>query len=378
MLRTFRYPLRLNRANQAVLTSWLESCRQLYNGALEHRIGAWQKARVSITYAMQTAELTALRAEDDEYAAIPVRVSRSALRRLDRAFQAFFRRVKAGDKPGFPRFRAYGRYDSFSIGRVAPCEDRVRIPKLGPLRFHLYRPLRGTVRDTQLRRSCGRWFVCFSCDLGPAPEKRPPRRIVGIDVGLTHFAVTSDGEVIDNPRWYRQAELLLARRQRALAPKRRGSASREKARLLVGRAHLKIHNQRLDHARKLACSLYARYDAVVFEKLNIAGMIRGRNLGKSIADAGWRMLASALKCKAEDAGAWAIEVDPRGTSSRCSSCGTDVPKTLSDRVHSCHACGLEIDRDLNAARNILAFPPGRGGLGAELFAALAKTDLTDG
>jgi putative transposase len=376
MLRTFRYPLRVNRTNEAVLRAWLESCRQLYNGALEHRIGAWKKARVSVNYVMQTAELTEIRAEDSGYRAIPVIVSRSALRRLERSFQAFFRRVRAGDKPGFPRFRAYGRYDSLSIGCAAPRGDRVRIPKLGPVRFHLYRPLQGTVLETQLRRSCGRWFVCFSCDLGPAPDKRPPAKVVGIDVGLTHFAVTSDGEVIDNPRWFRRAEASLAERQRVLERKQRRSRSRERAKLQVGKAHLKVKNQRLDHARKLAVSLFTRYDVVKFEKLNIAGMVQGQNLGKSISDAGWRVFTQALKCKAEEAGTWALEVDPRGTSIRCSQCGTDVPKTLADRVHSCSTCGLEIDRDLNAARNILNSPPGQGGL--EPFGVLAKTYLASG
>jgi IS605 OrfB family transposase len=201
-------------------------------------------------------------------------------------------------------------------------------------------------------------------------------QVVGIDVGLTHFAVTSDGEVIDNPRWFRRAEASLAERQRVLERKQRRSRSRERAKLQVGKAHLKVKNQRLDHARKLAVSLFTRYDVVKFEKLNIAGMVQGQNLGKSISDAGWRVFTQALKCKAEEAGTWALEVDPRGTSIRCSQCGTDVPKTLADRVHSCSTCGLEIDRDLNAARNILNSPPGQGGL--EPFGVLAKTYLASG
>src|ERR1700680_891481 len=162
MLRTYRYPLFVNRTKEHILLAWLEHCCELYNAALEHRIGAWQTSRVSISYHDQTTELTELRAAHADCAAIPVEVSRSALRRLDRAFRAFFRRIKLGEKPGFPRFRARARYETFSVGRVAPVGDRVRIPKLGPLRFHLYRPLLGTVRETQIRRSCGRWWVCFS------------------------------------------------------------------------------------------------------------------------------------------------------------------------------------------------------------------------
>src|SRR5579859_1158644 len=326
MIRTFRYPLHVNCRNDRVLRSWLELCRSLYNGALEHREEAWKRARHSVSYQDQTAELTEIRAQDPEWEAIPVVVSRSALRRLDRSFKAFFRRVKLGDKPGFPRFQGRRRYCSFSIGRALPQGDRVRIPKLGLLRFHRYRPLKGDVLETQIRRHYGRWYVCFACDLGPEPEKRPAIRRVGIDLGLTHFAVTSDGQYISNPRWYRRGEARLARRQRAMARSQKGSRTHWRRRFLVARAHQHIQNQRLDHARKLACSLFGSYDVVSVEALNIGGMVQGWGLGKSIADAGWRIFLSALRHKAAEAGAWVVEVDPRGTSVRCSACGVEVPK----------------------------------------------------
>lgn len=359
MLRTHRYPLCPNRHQETVLLGWLEFCRQLYNAGLEHRIGAWKQARVSISYNAQTAELTALRAEDAEVADIPVEVARSALRRLDRAFAAFFRRYKSGEgKPGFPRFRGRQWYDSFGLG-LARCEgDRVLIPKLGPVRFHLYRPLQGAIQDVTIRRKNGRWFVCFSSDLGPAPEKVPVARAVGIDLGLTSFAVLSDGTEVGNPRFFRRAEAVLAARQRRLQAKKRGSKSRERAKVLAGKAHEHVRNQRLDFCRKLAVDLLSRYDLVAYEDLQIRNMVRHPGLAKSISDASWGVFLHCLASKAESAAKWAVPVDPRGTSQRCSCCGAAVKKSLSERQHRCE-CGLQLSRDENAARNVLRLAAGR-------------------
>jgi putative transposase len=357
MNRTYRYPLHPTRQQEAVLSGWLEWCRQLYNAGLEHRVGAWKTAHVSVGLYDQYTELTDLRADDEEAKAVPSDIARSSLRRLDRAFQAFFRRCKSGEKPGFPRFRGRQWFDSFGIGR-ARCEgNRVLVPKLGAVRFHLYRPLTGKVRDVTLRRKNGRWFVCFTCDLGPAPEQVPAAHTVGIDLGLTNFAVLSDGSEIGNPRFFHAGESQLATRQRRLQLKKRGSKSRERAKLLVGKAHEHVRNQRLDFARKLAADLFRRYDLVAHEDLQIRNMIRSP-LGKSISDASWGIFLNCLTLKAESAAKWVVPVDPRGTSQRCSSCGTVVKKELSERWHRC-GCGLHLGRDENAARNILQLAAGR-------------------
>jgi putative transposase len=222
------------------------------------------------------------------------------------------------------------------------------------VRFHQYRQLKGTVLDVTLRKEAGdKWFVCFAVDLGPAPKKVPVRSMVGIDVGLTTFATVSDGTEIPNPRFGRNAAAMLARRQQALSQKRRGSASRRRAKGLIAKAHALIQNQRKDHARKLAVFFCQKYDLIAHEDLNIRGMVHG-NLARSIHDAAWGTFIHALTCKAEEAGKWVIPVDPRGTTQRCSACGTVVQKDLSVRVHDCPACGLRLGRDLNAARNVLA------------------------
>jgi len=352
LIRTFRYPLIPNVAQRRVLDGWVESCRQLYNAALQQRREAWERRRVSLSYMDQTRELAALRRELPEWAAIPSEVERSALRRLQRGFDGFFRRVKRGEKPGFPRFRGRDRYDSFDVGRARIDGDRVHLPKLGSVRFRLYRELRGKILSVGVQRRAGRWKVCIACDLGEAPTKIPVRTAIGIDLGLTSFAVLSSGEAIDNPRFFRQGEAVLARRQRSLSKKRRGSASRARAKLLVANAHEHIRNQRLDFSRKLVAALFDRFDLVAHEDLNIRNMVRG-NLAKSIYDAAWGSFVHALACKAECAGKWAVPVDPRGTTQRCSACNTVVPKSLSEREHRC-LCGFEAGRDHNAALNVLS------------------------
>lgn len=338
------------------MLGWLWQCCDLYNAALQERRDAWRKQRVSVGYNGQTKGLTEWRGSDPEAAAVPAQVQRSALRRVDLAFQAFFRRVKVGQTPGFPRFRSKRRYDSFTVpGDTVRLDGaRVWLPKLPDVKVHLYRPLRGKVLTATVRREAtGKWFICFACDLGAAPEKVEPASIVGVDVGLRSLAVTSDGEVVENPRHAERAAAKLARAQRTLSRRKRGSRSRERARLAVARCHARVKDQRLDHARKTAASLVSRYDVVAHEDLAVSRMVHG-NLARSIHDAGWGILLHCIACKAESAGKHVVAVDSRGTSQRCSGCGTVVPKDLRQRTHDCPACGLRMDRDHNAAVNIMA------------------------
>jgi putative transposase len=354
VIRTFRYPLRPNKAQEAVLDVYLWRCQQLYNAALEQRRDAYQKQGKTLSWVDQFKDLTELRQGDADFGAVPAKILRSALKRLDLAYQAFFRRLKTGEKPGFPRFRGRDRFKSFSL-MFAPSINgsKILVPKLGHVRFHEYRPIKGKPLDASIRKdSTGKWWVGIQCDLGEPPAKLKPVSHVGVDVGLTSFATLSTGEHIDNPRYFRALESLLAKRQRSLSLKKRGSKSRGHAKKLVARAHEHIKNQRLDFVRKLAVSLFSRFDLVSYEDLNIRGMVHG-NLSKSIYDAAWGLLGHALACKAEEAGKWAVTVDPRGTSQRCSRCGA-LPllrKTLADRVHFC-SCGPPMDRDENAACNI--------------------------
>jgi putative transposase len=221
---------------------------------------------------------------------------------------------------------------------------------------------------TVRREPTGRWSVSFSCEMGEAPPKVAVRTAIGIDLGLTTFATLSDGTEVPNPRWSRSGAAQLARRQVTLARRQRRSASRERARVLVAKAHQHVQNQRKDFARKLACTLFSRYDLIAHEDLEIRRMVGG-SFAKSIGDAGWDLFLRALHDKAEKAGRHAIAIDPRGTTQRCSGCGATVKKTIAERTHRC-SCGVTLGRDHNAAINIRILALGQSAVEAEKFSAV--------
>ena len=359
MIRTYNYPLKPTKEQDQILDQWRISCQQLYNGALEERISAWKKQHRSVSYDDQTISSTQLREESEEWEEIPVEISRSALHRVNTSYQGFFRRVKSGGKPGFPRFKSRDRYDSFSFpgGKTEIQGNKIWFPKLGWVKFHNYRliPKDAVIKLVSVRKTIKGWKVGLVLDLGEAPAKIAIKSEIGLDVGLTTFATLSDGAKIENPRFFRESEARLARQQRNLAAKKRGSKSRQRAKKLVAKTYLEIHNQRLDYARKEAKKLVKQYDLVCFESLEIGNMVQSK-LAKSINDAAWGIFLNCIRFKAEEAGSYAIGVNPKGTSQRCSNpkCGKKVKKTLSDREHICPYCGLRIDRDINAALNILA------------------------
>lgn len=353
MIRTYRYPLRPTKAQEAVLITWIDRCRVLYNAALEERRTHYKRFGKGVTRYDQQKSLTIIRAEDPSYAEVPAVVLRSALDRLDKAYKAFFRRVKAGETPGYPRFKGKDRFDSFALmGSAKIKNSKVHILKIGPVKFHEYRPLKGKPLDVRIKRETNGWFLLIQVDLGESPPKNVDlSNSVGIDLGLKEFAVLSNGEAISNPRFGRGAQEELAKRQRVMARRKRGSRSRARAKVLVAKAHLHIKNQRLDFCRKTAKSLVDRFDVVSHEELQIKNMVRG-TLARSINDAAWGQFIQCLVSKAEEAGKLVIGVDPRGTTQECSRCGGKVSKGLSQRTHDCPHCGLTLDRDHNAALNI--------------------------
>jgi putative transposase len=322
---------------------------------LAHRKEEWEKNKKSISLYDQQKDLTKLRSESYVWNDPSLLVLRSSLNRLDHTFKAFFRRIKNGEKPGYPRFKGDGRFNSFSIGRGILEGKKVRFPKIGLIKFRKYREIEGIVMDVKVHRKVDKWYISFVCDLGLAPAKQPVKNAVGVDVGLSSFATCSDGAKcewkIDNPRFLKKSEENIKEKQRILSKKQKGSKNRKEACRSVARAFERLHNQRKEFARKQASNLFNQYDLVAFENLNIKGMVQSP-LAKSINDVAWGEFEKALLSKAECAGKWAIPVDPRGTTIRCSLCGNEVPKALAIRVHRC-PCGLTLDRDINAARNIL-------------------------
>ncbi|MFZ5627118.1 MAG: RNA-guided endonuclease InsQ/TnpB family protein [Bacillota bacterium] len=356
MFKTFRYRIYPNREQAARLDTWLELCRQLYNCALEQRILAYRLRKKAVTRFEQMAELPSLKQEFPEYAGVHSQVLQEVLKRLDRAFNAFFSRLAASDRAGFPRFKGKNRFHSLVFPQMSPAMlpdgSHIVLPKLGRVKIKLSRPLAGRPKTCTVVRKNGRYYVCFSCETESAALPGTGKQ-TGIDMGLACFVATADGRLFDSPRSYRKAERLLKRKGRQVSRRQRGSKRRQKAVRELARLHERVANQRRDMAHKVARYLVQNYDLIAFEALKVKNMLQNHRLAKSIQDAGWRTFLTILSGKAAEAGRTVVEVPPAGTSQNCSGCGQKVPKTLSVRIHRCPHCGLVLHRDVNAARNIM-------------------------
>jgi putative transposase len=354
--KTFVYKLRPTRAQEAALSETLETCRHLCNNALRERKEAWEERHESIGFARQCAALPAQKTENAFLAAIHSQVAQEVLHRVDRSFEAFFRRCKAGEAPGYPRFKGRGWYDSFTFPQwgngVQFVDGRLFLSKIGTLRFCADRPLHGTPKTCTIRRRVDGWYACIVCEAEPCPWPETGQS-VGIDLGIEAFATLHTGERLPNPRPLKQAQRQLKRAQRRLSRRGKGSHRRRKARVLLAKVHLRIQRAGLDHAHKVAQDLVSRFDTIYVEKLNIRGMVRNHPLAQAISDAGWGLFLSILRAKAASAGRVVVEVNPAGTSQTCSGCGAHVPKALKDRWHSCPYCEVSLHRDHNAALRVL-------------------------
>lgn len=359
MRRCFRYRLYPAKAQERILVRWLEICRELHNAAIEERREAW-KHGVIVFFFDQSRQLPALKRERPDVGEVNAQVLQQALRRVDLAFKHFFRRVKNGEKPGYPRFKGRDRYNSLTWpqekdgGFSFVGSGKLRLCKLGDIRIKLHRPIAGTLKTCTVKREAGHWYAIFSCDDVPARAYPAATSEVGIDMGLASFATLSTGEKVANPRWYRQTEEKLKIAQRKLTSRQKKSRRRRKARERVTRLHAKIANQRRDFQHRLAKKIVSENALIAVEDLDPQRMVEKSSTGltKSIMDASWGQFLSILACKAEEAGRRFARVPPHNTSSTCSRCGVVRKKDLDERVHSC-PCGLVLDRDVNASLNIL-------------------------
>ncbi len=336
----------------------LESHRRLYNVALRERQDVYKAEGRSVSYGEQSRRFKETRKVIPSFAATNFSSAQATLRRLDKAFKAFFRRVKSGDAPGYPRYKPEDRFrtvefPSYGDGCRLKDNGRLYLQNIGHIKVKLHRPVEGTIKTVSVKRSCGKWYVIFSCDLGAAPQATGDGPAVGIDLGLKSFLVTSSGESVEPPRHYRKAQKKLRVAQRSVSRKKKGSNRRRKAREQVARLHEKTANQRRDFRHKQARKLVDTHGLIAHEALNVKGIARTR-LAKSTHDAGWASFLNILGQKAEEAAVRIVAVDPRNTTQACSACGQtpEIKKTLSDRMHAC-SCGYTADRDENAARNIL-------------------------
>jgi putative transposase len=353
---TYKFRLNPTKSQRTLLGNTLELCRWVYNETLAIRKNAWEQEKKSITHYDTIKMLPGWKKEKPELLQVYSQVLQEVCTRVDLAFSAFFRRVKSGEKPGYPRFRGRGWYDSFTYPQTGftLCDNGLLLSKIGAIKIIQHRPIEGKIKTLNIHHdTVGNWYACFSCEVEPIPLPES-KKAVGVDVGLTSFATLSTGEKIDNPRFFRQDENELAKAQRKLSKAEKGTPERAKRRKAVCHVHQRISNRRKDFAHKLSRQLVNEYGIIALEKLNTKSMLQNHCLAKSISDAAWNQFAQYAQYKAANAGRACVLVPSKNTSKMCSRCGTLVEKDLSVRVHDCPVCGLQIDRDKNAAINILA------------------------
>ena len=352
----------------------LETCRLVYNSLVNDRKFQYDTANVSVGYFTQKAYLPAWKKDHPELKEVYSQVLQDVAHRVHLAFDAFFDRVKKGETPGFPRVKGAGQYDSITYTQGKNFKvggSTIEFPKLGKVKAKLHRRPWGEVKNCTIRRINGKWFASL-CQEVEAEHLPPSNEAIGIDVGLKTFAALSNGEFIENPRFFRKDEKSLAKAQRKLSKQKRGSRERKKARKVVSRIHERIRNRRHDFCHQNARRLVNRFGIIAVEKLNVKNMLGNHCLAKSISDAAWSQFRSVLVQKAESAvNREVVECNPAYTSQDCSGCGYRpdglegrTKKKLSDRWHLCPMCGLSLDRDTNAAVNILA-------LGQQCLAAVS-------
>lgn len=356
VLRTFKYRLYPTKEQIQVINQTIETCRRLYNYFLEDRIYTFKEIKSSVSKMEQINQIPGLKKDNPYYKAVHSQVLQEVAARLDKAYDNFFRRVKSGkEKPGFPKFKGRQYYDSFCYPQSGFSVDsnRLTLSKIGSVKIRLHRDIGGSVKTCSIIRKNDKYYACFSCEV-EAQVLPATGKVVGIDVGVADFVITSDGEFFPKIDTYRKAEKHLRYLQRQVSRRVKGSNRRRKAVKLLAKKHEKVANQRKDIAHKVSTTLIEKNDMVVHEDLQIKNMIKNHNLAKSISDAAWAKLFEFLAYKASDAGRKVIPVSPYQTSQICSGCGELVPKKLSQRWHDCPYCGLSIQRDVNAAINILA------------------------
>jgi transposase len=379
-LRCKAYKFRLSPTKKQVgkLEWMLRRCKELYNAALEERQAAYRMCGVSVSYRMQAEQLPAIKQLREVYRDLHSQVLQDVLKRLDKAFQAFFRRVMNGETPGYPRYKSGDRYHSITYpqgGFEILHGNRLHLCKIGHIRIKLHRTMKGKVKTCAIKREGEQWYAILTCEYlhDAALTFHPSLEEVGIDLGVKVFAMLSTGEAIENPRHLRQEENKITAAHRTIHRRKQGSHRRHRAKKQLARVYRKVRHRRRDFHHQTSRQLVKQYQVIVFEDLQIKnltatpkpkkdeetgtylpnGAAAKAGLNKSILDAGWGGFVRLCASKAEEAGGTVVKVAPHFTSALCSGCGVVVPKDLSVRWHSCPDCGAELDRDHNAAVNIL-------------------------
>jgi putative transposase len=353
-MKAFKYKLKVNDDFEREALRTLDVCRELYNASIQERRDAYKMSGVSVNYHSQAIQLPEIKQDRPDLKDVFSQVLQDVLRRSDKAFDAFFRRIKAGQTPGYPRFKGKDRFNSFTYPQSGfrVEGDKLFLSKIGSVRLRLSRPIEGQIKTCTITKEVDGWYVCFACEIESKRIKHPSTETVGVDVGIESFATLSTGEQIENPKFLRASEKDLKKAQRRVSRRKLRSNRRKKAVKLLAKQHQKVARQRKDFHFKVANRLVKDFRTIKFEHLNIKGMVQNHRLAKSISDAGWGNFIQIVANKAEEAGGQVEQVKAAYTSQTCSRCGHRHKISLSERVYRCGDCGLVIDRDHNAGINI--------------------------
>ena len=372
MKRNYKYRIFPTKKQEKLLLATLEECRFAYNKILETRIKAYKTENKTLNKYSTNKLIKNWKVERETLNNIHSQVIQNVSERVDLAFQNFFRRCKdKTEKVGFPRFKQYGRYDSFTFPQsgfsvLEEKQPRLKLSKIGCIKIKLHRVLPEIIKRLTIQKTqSGKWYATFTVIISDV-KRTNNNPAVGIDLGLKEFAVLSNGEKIKRERFFKQEEKNLAKVQRKFSKiTDKKSPERKKQRIIVAKVHERIANKRFNFTHKYSKQLVKQYGIICLEKLNIKSMqeketilvngkeIKATRTHRSIQDVAWNQFVQQLEYKAEDAGTKIVFVNPKNTTKMCSSCGKLTSKELSDRIHKCCWCGLIIDRDLNASKNIL-------------------------
>lgn len=366
MERGFKYRIYPNESQRDQIARTFGCCRFVYNRALDVKKTAYSETGKSIATNDLIKIIPAWKRDPDTswLAQVDSMALQQSIRDLDRAYKNFFRRVREGGKPGFPKFksRRHARQSYRTNGGKVLDRNHIALPKLGTVRAKVSRPLQGRfISVTVSLDTAGRYFATFLCTDVPAKDTTATDREVGIDLGVETLATLSDGTKIENPRHLKKYERKLAREQRRLS-RRKGARKGEKQsrrylkqRKRVARIHAKIADARTDALHKVTTMLADENQVLCMEDLNAKGMVRNRRLAKAVSDASFGEFARLLEYKCAERGRSLVKIGRFYPSSKtCSACGHRLDALpLSVRSWDCPACGAHHDRDVNAARNIL-------------------------
>lgn len=358
MRKSYKYRLYPNKQQGETIDKILENCRWLYNHFLAERRDKWEKKQKKVSYTQQQNSLPQLKETNSNLQGIYSQVLQDVAQRVKKAFQGFFLRLRnKTEKVGYPRFKSFGRYDSFTYSQNNNSykleQDKLRLASIGKVKIKLHRAIEGMVKTCSILVKNGKYYACFSSEVEPKLLPKTGKK-VGIDLGLTSFLATSDRELKEAPKTYRKSEKELAKAGRRVSRRIKKSKRRKKAVILLAKQHEKVSNQRKDIAHKLAKELVEKYDGIAYEKLAIKNMVKNRFLAKSINDVGWKLFLNILAYKVAETGKQGVEVNAKNTSQICSECDKQREQKLklSQRKFVCSFCPYSDNRDINAARNI--------------------------